>query len=182
MVKTRHATSADLTEILRVHESAFGEVEGPEIVGLVTELLGDRTALPLHSLVAETDGRVVGHILFTAVRLPSGPRPVLAQILAPLAVSSDFQAQGVGISLVNDGLKDLAAAGVELVFVLGHPGYYPRFGFRPAGVLGFEAPYPIPPHNEDAWMVHELQPGTIGTVRGKIQCALTLDQPQHWCE
>ncbi len=182
MVRIRAATDADRADILHVHESAFGEEQGPEIVELVTGLLGDKTAMPLLSLVAEIDGRVVGQILFTAARLQSSPRPVLAQILAPLAVSRDCQGQGVGRSLVEEGLKQLASSGVELVFVLGHPGYYPKFGFRPAAVLGYDAPYPIPAEHEDAWMVQELQPGTIGSVRGKIECASTLDQPRHWRE
>jgi len=182
MVRIRAATDADGGEILHVHESAFGEEQGPEIVELVTGLLCDKTAMPLLSLVAEIDGRVVGHILFTAARLQSSPRPVLAQILAPLAVSRDCQGQGIGRSLVKEGLKQLAATGVELVFVLGHPGYYPKFGFRPAGVLGYEAPYPIPTEHENAWMALELQPGIIASVRGKIQCASTLDQLRHWRE
>jgi len=182
MVTTRYAAAADLAEILRIHETAFGEVEGPEIVELVTELLGDKTAMPLLSLVAETGGRVVGHVMFTAAHLQSGPRPVFTQLLAPLAVSRDFQRQGVGSLLVNQGLKELAAAGVELVFVLGHPTYYPKFGFRPAKVLGFEATYPIPPEHEAAWMVHELQSGILGAVRGKILCASALDQPRFWLE
>jgi predicted N-acetyltransferase YhbS len=72
--------------------------------------------------------------------------------------------------------------GVELVFVLGHPGYYPRFGFKPAGVLGFEAPYPIPEKHADAWMVRELRAGIIGSVRGKVVCADTLSRPEYWRE
>jgi putative acetyltransferase len=72
--------------------------------------------------------------------------------------------------------------GVELVFVLGHPGYYPRHGFTPAGVLGFHAPYPIPEKNADAWMVQELHPGVIGRARGKILCADAINRPEYWRE
>jgi predicted N-acetyltransferase YhbS len=151
-VRIRSATDADRAGILGVHESAFGKEQGPGIVDLVSGLLGDRTAMPLFSLVAEIDGRVVGHALFTAVRLQSDRQSVSGQILAPLAASKGHQGEGVGGSLVDEGLKHLAASGVELVFVLGHPDYYRKFWFRPARVLGYEAPYPIPIEHEDAWM------------------------------
>lgn len=52
--------------------------------------------------------------------------------------------------------------------------------FRPAGVLGYETPYPIPIEHEDAWMVQELKAGVLGSEQGRIQCAETLDQPRHW--
>jgi len=162
--------------------SAFGEEEGQAVVGLVCGLLDDETARPLLSLVAEMEGRIVGHVLFSSVRVQSKGQSVPAQILAPLAVSKDHQRKGVGGALINEGLRQLAASEVELIFVLGHPGYYPRFGFRPAGTLGFEAPYPIPAEHEAAWMVRELKAGVIGSVRGKIRCATTLEQPQHWQE
>ncbi|MES9857655.1 MAG: hypothetical protein ABW166_13785 [Sedimenticola sp.] len=76
-------------------------------------------------------------------------------------------------------LKD---SGVELVFVLGHPDYYLRSGFNPAGVLGYEAPYHIPEEHAGAWMVQELCSGIIGKVKGKVQCSDVLSQPQHWRE
>jgi len=180
VVRIRFATGGDRAEILGVHQSAFGKKQGPEIVDLVSGLLGDKTAPPLFSLVAEVGGRVVGHVLFTAVRLQSSRQSISAQILAPLAVSKEHQGEGIGGSLINEGLKQLAASGVELVFVLGHPDYYRKFGFEPAGVLGYEAPYPIPIEHEDAWMVQELKAGILGRVQGKIQCAKTLDQPRHW--
>jgi len=182
MVRIRCAKDADRAEIFGVHESAFGKEQIPEIVDLVSGLLGDKTAMPMFSLVAEIDGRVVGHILFSAVRFQSSRQCISAQILAPLAVSKEHQGEGVGGSLINEGLKHLAASGVELVFVLGHPDYYPKFGFRPAGVLGYEAPYAISTEHENAWMVQELKAGVIGSVQGRIQCAATLDHPRHWQE
>jgi len=182
MVRIRRATETDRADILHVHQSAFGKEQGPEVVELVSGLLADETAKPLLSLVAEIGGRVVGHVLFTAVHLRSSQHSASAQILAPLAVSEEHQRKGIGGSLVNEGLKQLAASGFELVFVLGHPDYYPKFGFIPAGALGYEAPYPIPPEHEDAWMVRALKPGIIGSAQGRIRCAVTLDQPQHWRE
>ena len=91
------------------------------------------------------------------------------------------RAEGPEIAeLVRDGLKQLAGAEVELVFVLGHPDYYPKFGFRPARAFGLEAAHPIRAGHDDAWMVQELTPGVLGRVRGTIQCAEALDEPRHW--
>jgi putative acetyltransferase len=181
-VRIRFATDADRAAIFGVHENAFGAAQGSEIVELVSGLLDDKTAMPLFSLVAEIGERVVGHILFTSVRIQSSRYSVSALILAPLAVSKDHQGRGIGGLLIKEGLKELAASGVELVFVLGHPSYYRKFGFRPAGVLGYEAPYAIPIEHTDAWMVQELKAGILGSAQGRVQCAETLDHPRHWRE
>ena len=87
-----------------------------------------------------------------------------------------------GTALIAEGLRILAQDGVDLVFVLGHPGYYPRHGFEPAGRLGLNAPYPIPEIHADAWMVQALRPGLLGTLQGKVVCAQALDSPEHWRE
>lgn len=181
ILKIRHSTESDRTAIFDIHKSAFGQ-EGQEIVELVDDLLDDETARPLLSLVAETDGKLVGHILFTVARLEPENRAVSIRILAPLAVSGDYQGQGIGGVLIKEGLKELAESGVDLVFVLGHPGYYPKFGFQTAGLLGFQAPYPIPAQHADAWMVQQLNAGVIGSIEGRVQCSRSLNQPQHWRE
>lgn len=178
----RHSEETDRSAIRAVHLSAFGSQEGTVIATLVNELLDDPTARPLLSMVAEEGDLVVGHVLFTAVGLPTDDSDASGQILAPLAVSRENQDRGVGGALVREGLRQLTRAGVNLVFVLGHPGYYPRFGFSPAGAVGLAAPYPIAPENAAAWMVTELRPGAIGTVRGTISCAAALDESQYWVE
>lgn len=182
ILKIRRSTEPDRTGIRDIHASAFGQEHGQEIVELVDGLLDDGTAKPLLSLVAETDGSLVGHILFTAAHLQPWNQGFSVQVLAPLAVAGDFQGKGVGGALIREGLQQLAESGVDLVFVLGHPGYYPKFGFRPAGVLGFETPYAIPAENAGAWMVQELRAGVIGRVGGRVQCAEVLNQPRHWRE
>lgn len=182
ILKIRRSTESDRFAIGGIHASAFGQEQGQEIVELVNGLLDDDTAKPLLSLVAETDGRLVAHILFTVARLQPEDQDASVRILAPLAVSGDFQGEGVGGVLIREGLKQLADSGVDLVFVLGHPGYYPKFGFQAAGVLGFEAPYLIPSEHADAWMVQELKAGVIGSIEGRVQCSEVLNQPQHWRE
>ncbi len=181
IVKIRRSGEADRAAIEVVHRSAFGD-QGEEIVELVNDLFEDETARPLLSLVAETDAGLAGHILFTRVRIQPQCQSVSARILAPLAVCSEFQGQGVGGGLIDEGLKQLAESGVDLVFVLGHPGYYPKFGFQTAGLVGLQAPHSIPSEHAGAWMVQELCPGVIGRVKGKLQCSDVLNQPEHWRE
>jgi predicted N-acetyltransferase YhbS len=181
-MKIRKSSADDRKAIDAIHLSAFGPGEGPEIVELVNDLLIDETAKPLLSLVAEEKDKLAGHSLFTVAHLQPGYQEIPAVILAPLAVCSDSQGRGIGGALIIEGLKQLAESGTQLVFVLGHPTYYPRFGFQTAGLLGFEAPYPIPSKNADAWMVRELQTGVLGKTHGLVQCSKTLNQPQYWRE
>ena len=179
-MQIREASTSDLNDVLFIEREAFGH--GKE-AGLVNDLLNDPTAKPVLSLLAFDNDRPVGHILFTKIRLQGAhPSPSMS-ILAPLAVLPDFQNQGIGGRLIDEGLRLLTESGVELVFVLGHPGYYPRHGFKqPAGALGFEAPFPIPDEHADAWMVKELRPNVIGRVSGKAVCADMLNKPEHWRE
>ena len=178
----RQTSESVLHLVLDVERRAFGEAQGTEIADLVRDLLADPTAAPALSLIAMEDDRAVGHILFTRARLTGCEAPPSAVILAPLAVVPEAQGRGIGGRLIRHGLGRLADAGVDLVFVLGHPSYYPRHGFRPAGILGLEAPYPIPEEHAEAWMVQELRPGVIGRVKGTVQCADALDRPEHWRE
>ena len=176
----RAATDADWPAIVQVLWAAFGDAGDGEIVDLVADLLADPTARPLWSLVVADNGRVAGHILFTAARIEPEPEGVTTAILAPMAVHPDCQNRGIGRRLIDHGLARLKADGVGLVLVLGDPGYYTRFGFAPAGAQGLEAPHPIPPEHADAWMVQALEPGLVGRVRGRVVCADSLMDPTHW--
>lgn len=178
----RKSTENERNEILNIHKQAFSiynEAKGLEIAKLVNNLLDDATALPVLSLVAVEDGKIIGHILYTKVTV-SGSQ-VSAQILAPLAILPSHHKAGIGQKLVNEGLRLLKESGTELVFVLGHPTYYPRCGFAPAGVQGFEAPYHIP-EEAAAWMVQELNGNILGAINGKVQCSKVLNAPEHWKE
>jgi putative acetyltransferase len=175
----REATDSDVKDVFLVEKEAFGTDKEAK---LVMDLMNDPSARPLCSLLAFDNERAVGHILFTAARLEVSPNDAVISLLAPLAVIPGYQKQGLGGALIQRGLQHLTDAGVDLVFVLGHPGYYPRYGFNPAGARGFEAPYPIPPEHAEAWMVQQLRPGVIGSVSGTVRCADMLDKPEHWRE
>lgn len=168
--KVHVATEQDRDAILAVHVNAFGEDEGPVIGKRVHEMLDHASGEPILSLVAETDGELVGHFLFTTASIEPDHRKVNARILASLAVVQNRQTPGIGGRLLQAGLRQLEELGVDLVFVLGYPDYYSRFGFKPAGVQGLQATYPLPPQNADAWMVRELTPGTIENCKGTVHC------------
>ncbi|WP_204103264.1 MULTISPECIES: N-acetyltransferase [Spirulina sp. CCY15215] len=175
-MEIREALDTDLDDVLLVERLAFG---GEAEAELVKNLMRDRSAKPLLSLLALQNEQPVGHILFTKAHLTTDANIAIA-ILAPLAVVPDAQKQGIGGKLVQRGLELLSQAGFDLIFVLGHPEYYPRYGFKPAGNLGFEATYPILEKNADAWMVQELRPGAIASFSGKVICCDGLNKPEYW--
>ncbi len=174
----REANDDDLADVLLVERAAFPSTDVAELARAIS---ADPSAKPLISLLAFLDGHPVGHVMFSKAHLSNNPELSIS-ILAPLAVVPDFQRQGVGEALVKKGLQLLTEADVDIVFVLGHPTYYPRHGFTPAGKLGFKAPYPIPEKDADAWMVQELHPNIIGTVSGEVICCDALNKPEHWRE
>jgi putative acetyltransferase len=147
---------------------------------LAKTLLADPTAKPVLSLMAYIVGQPAGHILFTKALLLGSSREIVVSFLAPLAVVPKFQRRGVGGRLVKEGLERLSNSGVDLVFIVGHPGYYPRHGFAQADKLGFETPYPIPEEHAEAWMVYGLRRGLIGSVSGKVVCCYALNKPELW--
>ena len=177
----RHATSADLDTVLCVERAAFDE---EEIVVLVRALLTDPTAAPRVNLLAMSDeGNPIGHVLLTGAEIGGHP-DLHVMLLAPLAVIPTAQKQGVGAALTGRALELAQKAGIDLVFVLGHPEYYPRLGFRArAQALGFDPPYPLPdPRQQSAWMVQELRGGVIGSVRGQLVPARSFRRPEYWRE
>lgn len=131
------ATAADSHVALSVERAAFAREDE---AALVADLFRDPSAQPSLSLLAFLQDKPVGHVLFTKAVLAGASRKVPAAILAPLAVLPEFQRQGVGRALIEHGASLLAASGVQLLFVLGHPGYYTRCGFVPAFPFGLRAP------------------------------------------
>ena len=175
----REASDSDLNDVLSVERLAFGHDDEAE---LVRNLCSDPSAKPILSLLAFKGDLAVGHILFTAAHLTNNQNTTAIALLAPLAVVPDAQKQGIGGKLIKTGLELLSKSEIDLVFVLGHPEYYPKHGFQPAGCLGFETPYSIPNEHADAWMVQALRPEIIGAVFGKVICADALNKPEYWRE
>ena len=135
----REEQPGDAEAVRSVQLQAFGD-EGAVVADLVDTLRGGITAGEGLALVAEVDGQVAGHVMFTRSLLDSPRRLVEVQVLSPLGVLPGRQRQGIGSALVRHGLKIMADRGVPLVFLEGSPGYYPRFGLVPGGTLGFRKP------------------------------------------
>lgn len=145
MVTIREETPEDADAIRTVNVSAFG---GLVEAGLVDTL---RTNCPeMLSLVAVVDGRLVGHIMFTPATIAGDGETIAGMGLAPMAVLPEHQRQGIGTALVGSGLKRLAGAGCPFVIVLGHPRYYPRFGFEPAIRRSIRSEWDVP---NEAFMI-----------------------------
>ncbi len=117
------------------------------------------------SLVAEEDGQIVGHVLFSAVRIETPGGRVEAQGMGPVAVQPGRQGQGIGSALIRAGLAQLSQAGQRLVVVEGSPKYYPRFGFQDAGPLEITCEFNPPP---GCFMIQELAPGALAGITGMV--------------
>ena len=145
--------------IRRINEKAFG---GADEAILVDKLRADGHVLA--SLVAELDSEIVGHILFSRmwIKNPTGAL-VSAAALAPLAVLPERQRRGIGGHLIRHGLELLRGQGEKIVIVLGHPGYYPKFGFSTEKARLLESPFPA-----EAFMAIELSPGALDGIQGAV--------------
>jgi len=160
-VTIRPEQSRDANQVRVVNERAF---DGPSEAAIVDAVRGTPDAI---SLVAVEGGdRIVGHILFTPVRIDGSPLAIRAAGLAPMAVLPDYQRRGIGTQLVHAGLDACGAAGYEIVVVVGHPEYYPRFGFVPGSTKGLEWEYPVP---AEAFMVVELRGGALEGAHGIVR-------------
>jgi putative acetyltransferase len=147
----------DRSVIWEINRLAFGGEAEPNLV-----------YIPQLSLVAVRQGRIVGHILFSLIQIRMDDRPgqvMPALSLAPMAVHPDFQSQGIGSALVRKGLKICRDLGHAAVVVIGHPDYYPRFGFTSARAKGLEALFPVP---DEAFLAIELVPGSLHGVKGSV--------------
>lgn len=174
----QQTNQTDLNDILAIERAAF---KRDAEVNLTKSLLVDPSAEPRLSLLAYVNNQPVGHILFTKATLTNHPDLSLS-FLAPLAVIPKFQRQGIGSKLIKKSLELLTKTNVDLIFLVGHPTFYPKFGFKPAHKHGFDPPYPLPLEATDAWMVKELSPNIISYVSGRVICCNTLNKPELWKE
>ncbi len=152
--------AGDHAAVGALHERAFGQ---PAEARLVEALHAAGAAML--SLVAERDGRVVGHVLFSPVTVRDGARAWDAIGLGPVATLPEQQRQGIGSALVRAGLDACRVRGHPVVFVLGHASYYPRFGFRPAAEAGLRWEH----GHEGSFFVVELEPGALAGRRGVVR-------------
>ena len=158
-VSVRPEEPADKNTVWQVVSAAF---ERPAEADLVAAL---RNRPDCFSLVAVLAGKVVGHILFSPVTFSDAPAVSLALGLGPVAVDPAQQGRGIGALLIRTGLEECRSRNVDLVVLLGHPAYYPRFGFVPAVEFGIQYSATVP---DDAFMVLELRPGALQEYHGTV--------------
>lgn len=157
----RPENPADHAAIRHVHTLAFGQPNEADLV----DALRRHQALTL-SLVAVQEHRLVGHIAFSPVSIAAATTTHDALGLGPMGVLPTHQRQGIGSQLVESGLRACKEIGCRVVVVLGHPHYYPRFGFTPAKPYGIVWEHDAP---EEAFMVQALQEGVLAQIRGVVK-------------
>jgi putative acetyltransferase len=156
----RPEESRDADGVRLVNQRAFGRSSEAALVDAL------RASAHAIALVATVDTQVVGHILFTAVQVGDSASGPSAVGLAPMAVLPEYQRQGIGSQLVRAGLDACRAQGHGLVVVVGHPTFYPKFGFVPASTTGLEYEHAVRP---EAFMVLELQAGALAHGQGLVR-------------
>lgn len=156
-IQIRNELEDDVAAIRELNRLAFGQDQEGNIV----DALRANGAVTL-SLVATLDDRVVGHILYSPVTL----NKIEGAGLAPMAVLPAHQRQGIGSELVEAGNRRLAQSGCPFIIVVGHPHFYPRFGFKPASTLGITCEWELP---DDVFMVLVLEPSKMAGVSGEAR-------------
>jgi len=158
-IKIREEIFRDIEAIRAINEQAFGQ---PQEANIVDKLRANCDGLL--SLVALQDEKIIGHILFSPVTIEGNHGFLKGMGLAPMAVLPEFQRQGVGSELVQAGIEILGKSKCRFIIVLGHPEYYPRFGFEPASRYRIRSQWEGVPDN--AFMILWLDKTGINHVSG----------------
>jgi putative acetyltransferase len=162
MVTIRREKPEDYPVVGEVNRLAFGGEYEARLVEKIRQASG---FIPDLSLVAEVGGKVVGHILFSVIHIQTETRMIPVLALAPVAVLPDYQNHGIGSLLIREGIKKCEQLGHSVIILLGHPDYYPRFGFKPAGQRGLKLPFDAP---DEAFMVFEILPHGLDGISGTV--------------
>jgi putative acetyltransferase len=157
MITIRTERPEDVDSLFQVYLAAFVRLQEAALVDTLRENNG-----LLLSLVAISDGNVVGGVAFSPVTLEPPENNLRLAGLAPLAVLPAYQGQGIGSGLVQIGLKLCREKGVDAVFLVGEPDFYARFGFGPASDFGIGCEFDVP---NAYWLVKELRPQALTEIK-----------------
>ena len=160
MVLIRKQQPADIPQIREVNIQAFGQPAEADLVDTLRKRCQE-----ILELVAVRGDEIVGHILFSPATIACRERMVTGAALGPMAVSPRHQRQGIGTELVKNGVSILREKGCPFLVVLGHPAYYPRFGFKPASQFGVQCDWDVP---AAAFMLMVLAAEEMQGVRGGV--------------
>ncbi len=168
MIVIREETAVDIPSIHQINTAAFGRMGEADLV----DKLRQRGAFTL-SLVAVADEQLVGHVLFSPVVIEGDCGIWTAVALGPVAVLPDYQNRGIGDQLIRAGLAACLERGDDVVAVLGHPNYYPRFGFVPSVKHGIKSEYDVP---DEVFMVAELCERALAGRKGVVRYAAEFNE------
>ncbi|MBN1572176.1 MAG: N-acetyltransferase [Deltaproteobacteria bacterium] len=162
-IDIRSETADDQKSIYDLHLSAFGRRVEPELVG---KIRSKENFIPELSLVAVNENKILGHLLFSIITIESEGKEIPVLALSVISVLPEYQKKGIGTKLIKRGLEKCRRLGHNVIIVIGHPSYYPRFGFVPASGYGLSVPFEAP---DEAVMAAELAHGALNGISGTIQ-------------
>lgn len=167
-ITIRQETPDDYARVIELTAKAFETMpysEGDEDK-LVDRLHKAPTFIPELSLLAELDSQLAGHILFTPLVIDNGQKQFQSLILGPVSVLPEFQKQGIGGQLIIAGHQKARDLGFQSVILIGHPKYYPRFGYKTASRWGLKVAMELP--SDEVFMAVELVEGGLSGVSGTV--------------
>ncbi|CAF2823074.1 unnamed protein product [Rotaria sp. Silwood2] len=158
MLEIRREQDSDRDDVFRIHQNSFQRDDEAQLVEKLRKNCQFNSNL---SFVALVDNKIVGHLLFTPIKInySLSTKSISSLALAPISVLSEYQRQGIGSKLIQYGLNELKLQGFSSIIVLGHEHFYPRFGFVPAKKYKIRAPFHL--DNDDCFMALELKPETF---------------------
>jgi predicted N-acetyltransferase YhbS len=164
----RKENSFDHNWVIELTEKAFETLEiSDHNEGKLVDILRKApTFVEELSLVAELNDQVVGHILFTPILIDNSEQQFQSLVLAPVSVLPEFQKMGIGGQLIRAGHQKAKELGFQSAILLGHPEYYPRFGYKPASTWGIKTHIPLP--SDDVFMAVEITEGGLKGVSGIV--------------
>lgn len=164
----RQEQKEDYKQIYRLIETAFetAKVRDGDEQDYTSRLRESASYIPELALVAEHDGNLIGHIMFTKTNVTDGGQKHEVLLLSPLSVLLEHRSKGVGAALVTEGFRLARKMGYTAVFLAGDPAYYGKFGFRPTFTFGIACPDNIPKDLHGNFMACELVPGALDNIQG----------------
>jgi putative acetyltransferase len=157
----RKETKKDHDAIYEVNKLAFRREKESRLVDIIRN---GNNFIPDLSLVAEIDGKIIGHILFSKIEI-HGNAKFISLALAPLAVIPEFQRKGIGAKLIEEGIRKAKELNFESIILVGHKEYYPRFGFKKASEWKIKCPFEVP---DEAFMAIELSEDSLKDKSGTV--------------
>jgi len=166
----RKETENDFSQIYDLVKVAFqtAKVSNGNEQNFVNQLRSSGNYIPELALVAEEDGKLIGHIMLTKTYIVNSDSKFEALLLAPICVALEYRNRGIASELINQSFKLAKKMGYTVVFLVGDPAFYHRFGFMPTVAFGIKRTLDIPDENV---MVCELVLNALNGINGTIDCA-----------